>query len=94
MIKYCPRSGFTLIELILIIIILGVALLGLMDQFSLVITRTAKQVSIYVALNFDKGLLAEVLSKDFEDTGLPGSFVREAGALLPVPLNLFADLYD
>ncbi|MCH7504929.1 prepilin-type N-terminal cleavage/methylation domain-containing protein [PVC group bacterium] len=95
MIKYCPRSGFTLIELILVIIILGVALVGLMDQFSLVITRTAKPVSTYVALNLAQGLLAEVLSKDFEDTGLPaGSFGREAGELLAGPRNLFDDVDD
>lgn len=69
-------------------------MVGLMDQFSLVLSRTAKPVSTYVALNLAQGLLAEVLSKDFEDTGLPGSFGREAGELLAGPRNLFDDVDD
>lgn len=62
------QSGLTLIELIVFIMIVGVALAGSLTVFNVAVTHSADAVEPKQATAVAEALLDEILAKDFDET--------------------------
>jgi len=76
-IKSC--KGLTFLETLFALIILAVAMVGYSQIFSIAIKSSSRAKHDIIALNLAAGLLAEIMARDFEEAGSPGSFTREEG---------------
>ena len=75
------QSGFTLIEAIMMIVVLGIAIPPLVYLYQQVSVRSVDHRYQMVALAYAQGMVDEIVSKPFEDADLAtGSFGTEEGA--------------
>ncbi len=72
------NEGFTVIEVIILILVVGIALTPLISVFGNVLHSSAEHHSIRTATFLAQGLMEEVTGRDFEDIG---SFTLPEGAL-------------
>lgn len=87
------RSGFTLIEMIIFIVIVGVALAGVLTVFNITARSSADPIQPKQALLVAEAMLEEILLKPYCD---PDTFVRTTS---PSPCGVHTieatrDLYD
>lgn len=73
-----PQSGFTLIELIIFIVVVGAGLAGILSVSSNIVKSSADPMVRKQAVALADSILEEILQKEFEDPdGLPN--VVESG---------------
>lgn len=95
--KCCDKSqgknkAFTLIEVIIIIVIISLALVPLLEPFTLLLSDSAVPEKNYAAVNLARGLMDEILSKGFEEGA--ASFGLEAGEAPAGPRSAYDDVDD
>jgi type II secretory pathway pseudopilin PulG len=73
-------SGFSLVEAVMAIVVLGIAIPPLVSMFRIVARNSVDETLQDVALAYANGLMEEITSKGFEDPDLAsGSFGTEEG---------------
>ncbi|MFT5052296.1 MAG: type II secretory pathway pseudopilin PulG [Chlamydiales bacterium] len=74
-------SGFSLVEAVMAIVVLGIAIPPLVSMFRVVARNSVDETFQDVALAYANGLMEEIASKGFEDPDLAsGSFGTEEGS--------------
>lgn len=61
------NQGFTYLEILMAFLILSVTLLGLFEIFNIALNATHRAIQENIAMNLARGLMAEVMSKNFAD---------------------------
>lgn len=83
------ERGLSLVELIVFIVVVGVAVAGVLAVMSVTTAKSADPLVRKQALAIAEGLLEEILLKDFSNP--PGGFT---GAATPANRPLFDDVSD
>ena len=65
-----PGSGFTLVEIIIATSILGLALVAILQLFSLGISSTRRSQRSTIAVSIARNFMEEVMSRDVIDIGI------------------------
>ena len=63
------EKGFTLIEVIIFIVVVGAGLAGILQVVNTTVARSADPVVVKQALTLADSILAEVMQKDYSGTG-------------------------
>lgn len=70
-------KGLTFLEIVISLFILTIAMLGYSQIHRTALESGHRAIREIIATNLTRGLIAEIMSKDFEEPGSPGSFARE-----------------
>jgi len=73
------RKGLTFLEVVFALFILSVAMVGYSQIFVTAQNSNNRANHDIIASNLAAGLMAEIMARDFEEEGLPGSFGPDAG---------------
>jgi len=74
------NKGLTFLEIVISLFILAIALVGFLQIFNTALDSSRRSTQEIIATNLARGLLAEIMSKHFEDPeSETGSFGIEAG---------------
>ena len=71
MAKVRTQQGLTLIELIISILVIGIALAGVLSVMNLTVMRSADPMIQHQALAIAEAYLEEILTKEYDDTNCP-----------------------
>lgn len=73
------NKGLTFLEIIIALSVFSFALVGYFQIFRTALDGNNRATQEITAVNLARGLMAEIMSKNFEEPGQPDSFGREEG---------------